>query len=118
MSSDFTATAVTGVSPELKARIVQGTRESGQSQNDVVVGILAGHFGVPFESSGRVGASPPGNGSGQLVLRIPRELRLKIRLTADVQGVSMKRVILQTLCGHYGVRYTPPPRRRRARAAA
>lgn len=111
--SEFTSTAVRDVSPELKAKIVADTQASGQSQNDVVVGILAGEFGVPFESSGRTGANPPGTDSDQLILRLPRELRWKIRMQAELNSVTMKRLILQRLCAHYGLRYTPPARKTR-----
>src|SRR5207244_7883882 len=58
---------------ELKRLLADEVRRTGQSLNDVAVGILASRFAVPFEPSGRPGKEP--GKSGSVLLRMPVELK-------------------------------------------
>ena len=57
----------------LKRLLSDEVRRSGQSLNDVAVGILASRFAVPFDPSGRPGRAP--GRSGTVLLRLPAELK-------------------------------------------
>lgn len=69
------------VSAPVKERLSSAATESGQSVNDLAVGILAAHFGVKFEGTGRrsPGTHTP---AGPLLLRVPERIYAKVHSAA------------------------------------
>lgn len=101
--------------PDLRPLIVAEAEGAGSNVTDVVVGILAAKYRVPFEPSGRkTAASPDGE---ELNLRLPWPLKTAIGAAANVNGHSLQRQILADLSEHYGLELPDPPARR-TRAAA
>jgi myo-inositol-1-phosphate synthase len=80
---------------ELKQLLSKEVRSSGQSLNDVAVGILASRFAVPFEPSGRPG-KPPGR-SGTVLLRMPAELKETLTARAAQRKRKLNDLIVETL---------------------
>lgn len=79
----------------LKARIAAVATADGVNFNDVAVGALAGHFGVPYEPLGRKSA---GIGDSDYInLTMPRTLRKKINQTAADRETSARSVTLAVL---------------------
>jgi myo-inositol-1-phosphate synthase len=85
---------------ELKRRLAEQVETQGRSLNDVAVGILASRFGVPFEGSGRPG-SPP-RGGGNVLLRMPLELKEKLRQRAAERHRKTNELIVETLAERLG----------------
>ena len=79
----------------LKKQLADEVRRSGQSLNDVAVGILASRFAVPFEASGRPGKAP--GGSGSVLLRMPAELKETLAARAAQRKRKLNEVIVETL---------------------
>ena len=79
----------------LKRRLADEVQRSGQSLNDVAVGILASRFAVPFEPSGRPGKVP--GGSGSVLLRMPVELKDTLAARAAQRKRKLNEVIVETL---------------------
>ena len=79
----------------LKRRLADEVQRSGQSLNDVAVGILASRFAVPFEPSGRPGKAP--GGSGSVLLRMPVELKDTLAARAAQRKRKLNEVIVETL---------------------
>src|SRR3954462_15588427 len=80
---------------ELKRLLSAEVRRSGQSLNDVAVGILASRFAVSFDPSGRAGKEPGKSGSG--VLRMPPELKDKLAARAAQRKRNLNDLIVETL---------------------
>jgi myo-inositol-1-phosphate synthase len=77
----------------LKRRLVAEVRRRGSNVNDVAVGILARRFGSPFEPSGR--RSTVAGPSGSVVLRMPAELKQKLKGAAH--GSNVNELIIDSL---------------------
>lgn len=93
----------------LKGALVRETARRGANVNDVAAEILAAHFGVSFEPSGRrrkvlAGSSPV------VLLRVPQELKDEIHAEASRTGTNANDVILAALTEGLGV---PPARTRK-----
>jgi myo-inositol-1-phosphate synthase len=86
---------------ELKSRLADEVAAQRSNLNDVAVGILASRFGVPFEPSGRQAAAP--GASGDVVLRMPRELSDKLKRRAAERSAKTNDLILDTLADRLGV---------------
>jgi myo-inositol-1-phosphate synthase len=99
-------TVIVRMPPQLKRRLAQEVLRQGGGMNDVVLGILAERFGVPFTPSGRKG-SPPGE-SGVVLLRMPVGLKRKLQAAASEHGSNANRTIVGALADHLGVRLEPP----------
>jgi myo-inositol-1-phosphate synthase len=99
--------------PALKRRLVDEVAARQLALNDVAVGILADRFGVAFEPSGRRGAGP--GASGAVVLRLPPELKRRIRAAASERGTNANDLVVHTLGQQLGV---PSPRTTRRTAAS
>jgi hypothetical protein len=82
--------------------------------NDLLVSILARHFGVEFEPTGRRSAHV--GRSADLVLRMPEELRTKIKVAAARGRSSSRDVVVAILSTRFGTRFAPAPRSRPRRA--
>src|SRR5438128_11942475 len=80
---------------ELKGLLSEEVRRSGQSLNDVAVGILASRFAVPFEPSGRPGKEP--GKSGSVLLRMPAELKETLAARAAQRKRKLNDLIVETL---------------------
>src|SRR5437762_2074588 len=76
---------------ELKRLLAGEVRRTGQSLNDVAVGILASRFAVTFEPSGRLGKEP--GKSGSVLLRMPAELTAAFDVTTDKVGKNLAEAI-------------------------
>jgi myo-inositol-1-phosphate synthase len=85
---------------ELKRRLSDEARRTGQSLNDVAVGILASRFAVSFEPSGRAGK--PAGGGGSVLLRMPAELKDKLTARAAQRKRNVNDLILETLSERLG----------------
>jgi myo-inositol-1-phosphate synthase len=79
----------------LKKRLADEVSSGRGSLNDVAVGILAKRFGVSFERSGRAGSRP--KATGDVLLRMPRELKDKIARRASERRRSTTDLIVETL---------------------
>jgi myo-inositol-1-phosphate synthase len=77
----------------LKRRLVAEVRRRGSNVNDVAVGILATRFGGPFEPSGR--RSTVAGSTGSVVLRMPAELKQKLKQAAH--GRNLNELIIDSL---------------------
>jgi len=85
----------------LKRRLADEVSSGKGSLNDVAVGILAKRFGVPFERSGRAGSRP--KATGDVLLRMPRELKDKIARRASERRRSTTDLIVETLSERLGL---------------
>jgi myo-inositol-1-phosphate synthase len=85
---------------ELKRLLADEVRDSGQSLNDVAVGILASRFAVPFEPSGRPGKEP--GRSGSVLLRMPAELKETLAARAAQRKRKLNDLIVETLSERLG----------------
>ncbi len=81
--------------PDLKRRLAGEVERRRASLNDVAVSILASRFGVPFEPSGRRGAPP--RPAGDVLLRMPRELKDRLARRAEERRKTTHDLIVQTL---------------------
>ncbi len=86
---------------ELKRRLADEVRERGANLNDVAVEILAARFGIPFEPTGRKGS--PGGGSGDVLLRMPRALKDRLRDRAEGRHRTTNDLIVETLAERLGL---------------
>src|ERR671918_582513 len=85
---------------ELKQRLAEEVAARGSNLNDVAVGILASRFGVPFTGSGRKGAPP--RGRGDVLLRMPPELKDKLHRGAGERRRSASDLIVECLSAGLG----------------
>src|SRR3954453_19595920 len=92
--------------PQLKRRgSAEGTKRD-VGMNDVVLGILADRFDVPFTPSGRKGSRP--GESGVVLLRMAPELKQKLQAAALERKSNLNRHVVGPLAAHLGVRLEPP----------
>jgi myo-inositol-1-phosphate synthase len=80
---------------DLKRRLAREVEALESNLNDVAVEILASRFAVPFQGSGRRGGS--GSGKGDVLLRMPLELKEKLTRRAAERARSVNQLILETL---------------------
>jgi len=85
----------------LKRRLAEEVTQTRRNLNDVAVGILASRFAIPFEGSGRPG-SPPKE-SGDVLLRMPRELKDKLNRRARERRRNTNELIVETLAERLGL---------------
>src|SRR5918992_4758851 len=81
--------------PALKQALAREVRRRGSTMNDVAVELLAGRFGVHFEPSGRKGNVP--GASGAVLLRVPPELKRRLKSAADAGASTTNKLIVETL---------------------
>jgi len=94
------------VPARLKRRLAEEVSATKRNLNDVAVGILASRFAVAFEGSGRP-ATPPKE-SGDLLLRMPRELKDKIKRRARERRRNTNDLIVETLSERLGLTREEP----------
>jgi myo-inositol-1-phosphate synthase len=80
---------------ELKRRLAEEVASRGSNLNDVAVEILTSRFGIPFRPTGRKG-SPRASG-GDVLLRMPRALKERLRDRAAGRRRTMNDLIVETL---------------------
>jgi myo-inositol-1-phosphate synthase len=85
---------------DLKRRLAEEVTRTKQSLNDIAVGILASRFAVPFVGSGRPG-SPPKE-SGDVLLRMPPELKEKLTRRARERRRKTNDLIVEALSERLG----------------
>jgi myo-inositol-1-phosphate synthase len=85
---------------DLKRRLADEVSRTKRSLNDVAVGILASRFAVPFAGSGRPG-SPPKE-EGDVLLRMPPELKDKLARRARERRRNTNDLIVETLSERLG----------------
>ena len=81
--------------PALKQALAREVRRRGGTMNDVAVELLATRFGVAFEPSGRKGTVP--GSSGAVLLRVPPELKRRLKAAADAGASTTNKLIIETL---------------------
>ena len=87
---------------DLKRRLADEVARTKQNLNDIAVGILASRFAVPFAGSGRPG-SPP-KGSGDVLLRMPAQLKEKVARRAKERRRTTNDLIVEALAERLGSR--------------
>jgi myo-inositol-1-phosphate synthase len=80
---------------DLKRRLAREVEARGGNLNDIAVQILASRFAVPFQGSGRRGGRP--GGKGDVLLRMPGELKDKLTRRASERKRSVTQLIVETL---------------------
>jgi len=85
---------------ELKQKLAEEVAARGSNLNDVAVGILASRFAVPFSATGRKGAPP--RGRGDVLLRMPGELKDKLARRASERKRNTNELIIETLAEGLG----------------
>lgn len=107
---------IESVPPDLKRAIAARVEAEGTSMNDVLVGLLAKRYKVPFEPTGR--RSPAVDVDKlDILLRVPDDLRRKIRAAAAEGDTSRRDLIVRFLCKQFGTAFAPAPRTSSAAAA-
>jgi myo-inositol-1-phosphate synthase len=86
----------------LKRELALEARQRGQSLNDLAVTLLTSRFAVPFTPSGRRGA--PANERGDVLLRMPPELKQVLGRRAAERRKTTHDLILETLADGLGPR--------------
>src|SRR5688500_9291188 len=81
--------------PTLKRALAREVGRRGSTMNDVAVELLATRFGVPFRPSGRKGTIP--GTSGAVLLRVPPELKRKLKDVAEETASTTNRLVVDTL---------------------
>jgi myo-inositol-1-phosphate synthase len=81
--------------PALKQALAREVGRRGSTMNDVAVELLAARFGVSFEPSGRKGNVP--GASGAVLLRVPPELKRRLKAAADASASTTNTLIIETL---------------------
>jgi myo-inositol-1-phosphate synthase len=79
----------------LKRRLAAEVEARGGNLNDIAVAILASRFAVPFQGSGRRAGRP--SGKGDVLLRMPVELKEKLARRASERNRSVTQLIVETL---------------------
>src|SRR5512133_1717200 len=90
----------------LKRRLAEEVAKTRRNLNDLAVGILAARFAVPFEESGRPGTPPKER--GDLLLRMPPELKDKLQRRARERRRNTNDLIVETLSERLGLTRKEP----------
>src|SRR6476619_4627863 len=85
----------------VKEGLAREVDETGQSLNDVAVGILAARFAVPYQPTRRRAAAP--SATGDVLLRMPPELKDKLNRRATERRRSTNDLIVEALAERLGV---------------
>lgn len=106
-----------GVPARLKGKIARRVEKEKSTLNDVVVSVLAAHFQIDFEPSGRrsprarSGETEPRLGPyPNIVLEVPVELKRRIDVEAATSGDSIRNVVVAILADEFGEPFEPTGR--------
>jgi myo-inositol-1-phosphate synthase len=80
---------------DLKRGLAREVEARASNLNDVAVEILASRFAVPFQGSGRRAGRP--SAKGDVLLRMPAELKEKLARRASERGRSVTQLIVEAL---------------------
>jgi myo-inositol-1-phosphate synthase len=86
--------------PGLKRALAREVARRGTTLNDIAVQILAERFDVRFEPSGRKGSVP--GASGAVILRVPPELKTRLKVAAEQSASTTNKVVIDTLSDELG----------------
>ena len=87
---------------ELKRRLTAEVEARASNLNDIAVEILAARYGIAFEPTGRKGH--PRRESGDVLLRMPRALKERLRERASGRRRTTNDLIVETLAERLGLR--------------
>lgn len=102
------------VPPRLKGKIAKRVETRESSLNDVVVAILADHFGLDFEPTGR---RSPGKLSPyhRILLDVPPAIKRAVEHRATADGDSQRNVVVRILSDEFKVPFEATSRWPRGR---
>ncbi|MGH2920466.1 MAG: toxin-antitoxin system HicB family antitoxin, partial [Gaiellaceae bacterium] len=89
----------------LKRRLAREVARRHGTLNDIAVELLAERYRVAFEPSGRKGSVP--SDSGEVLLRVPPELKQRLDADARERGIGKNQVIVETLAEQLGSTTSP-----------
>ncbi len=96
---------------DLKRHLADEVASRRSNLNDLAVGLLAAKFAVPFRPSGRRGSAP--RATGDVLLRMPRELKEKLQRRAAERRTSTNELIVETLAERLGLKARKEPMAKR-----
>jgi hypothetical protein len=108
---------VRGLPARLKGKIARRVHRDESNLNDVCVQILADHFHVPFEPSGRKSSGEIGP-YPHIVLDVPLDLKRRIDAEAAHRDDSIRNVVVEILASEFGEQFQPTGRWPARRAVA
>lgn len=98
---------------EVREALERDAKAAGVTLNDAAGAVLAKHFQVEWEHSGR----PYREMAPQFKMRVPEHLHWKIRMSAALAGHTVRGTVLATIAEHYGLDAIVPTRRPRRQPA-
>lgn len=98
---------------EVRMKLDQDAAVQNVHLNDVAGAILAKHFELEWEPSGR----PYRAMADQFKLRVPEQLHWKIRMSAALAGHTVRGTVLATIASYYKLPAITPTRRPRRQTA-
>lgn len=96
--------------PALRVSLDTDAQAQDVTLNDVAGAILAKRFDLEWQHSGKLYRPM----APQFKLRVPEMLHFKIRMSAALDGHTVRGTALSILAGHYGLDAIDPTRRPRA----
>lgn len=94
---------------EIREALERDAQEKDTTLNDVAGEILADHFELGWERSGR----PYRTMAEQFKMRVPEHLHFKVRTSAAAAGHTVRGTALSAIAEHYGLETIKPTRRPR-----
>lgn len=94
---------------EVREALERDAQEQDVTLNDVAGAILAKHFKLDWEHSGRQYRPM----AAQFKMRVPEHLHWKIRMSATLAGHTVRGTVLAAISEHYGLEAIVPTRRPR-----
>lgn len=104
-----TAIDIRGVPDDIREAVNADAETRGVSTNDVVGGVLAARYGVPWTDSGYPSGAP--RTGDHWNLRISVQMREALRGHAKAVGGTITGCVMLALAQHYGLPTRPPKRR-------
>lgn len=98
---------------EVREALDRDAKEQNIHLNDVAGSILAKHFELEWEPSGREYRKM----AEQFKFRVPEQLHWKIRMQAALAGHTVRGTVLSVIASHYGLAAITPTRRPRRQTA-
>ena len=98
---------------DVRAKLDKDAEKKNVHLNDLATTILAKHFEVEIEPTGR----PYRTMAEQFKLRVPEQLHWKIRMSAALAGHTVRGTVLATIASHYRLPAITPTRRPRRQTA-
>jgi hypothetical protein len=100
---DYDTLMLRGIPARLKGKIARRVETDESNMNDVLVGILAAEYGVPFEPSGvKRSAIRKTKPSSQALLTMPAELKRLISVEAATNRDTVRNVAMRIIAEEFG----------------